>query len=157
EYPLVVDIAVTEHAALAGWRQRSAAIVFGTAAFLLCSLYLLMAVTRQVRRLSSSEASLAQTSRHLDAALNNMSQGLCMFDREQRLIVCNKQYGEIYGLTPEQTQPGTSLRGIFEARLKAGTVPDGDKAFARDRVALVSRNASFCTVDKLDDGRIVSI
>src|SRR5207302_4872473 len=31
-----------------------------------------------------------------DAALNNMSQGLCMFDAEQRLIVCNEQYIKIF-------------------------------------------------------------
>ena len=42
----------------------------------------------------------------LDAALNNMSQGLAMFDAEQRLIVCNKLYAEMYGLT----------RGAGEAR-----------------------------------------
>src|SRR5262245_52640063 len=62
EYPLVVDISVTEQAALAGWNQRAATIGIGSVALLLCSLYLLLAVTRQVRRLSDSEASLAQKS-----------------------------------------------------------------------------------------------
>src|SRR5262245_48095230 len=68
EYPLVVDISVTESAALDGWRQRTATIGIGSAALLLCSIYLLLAVTRQVRFLSNSEASLAQKSQQLDAA-----------------------------------------------------------------------------------------
>ena len=44
-----------------------------------------------------------------------MPQGLAMFDAEQRLIVCNRRYAEMYGLTPEQVKPGTTraadLRG----------------------------------------------
>ena len=38
----------------------------------------------------------------LDAAMNNMSQGLAMFDAEQRLVVCNELYAEMYGLTPSR-------------------------------------------------------
>ena len=56
----------------------------------------------------------------LDAALNNMSQGLAMFDSEQRLVVCNQLYGEMYKLSPEQMQPGTTVRQILEYRLEKG-------------------------------------
>ena len=80
EYPLFVNISVTENVALAGWLRRSAMIGLGSAALLLCSIYLLIAITRQVRFLSKSEASLLQTSQQLDAALNNMAHGISMFD-----------------------------------------------------------------------------
>ena len=46
----------------------------------------------------------------LDAALNNMVQGLAMFDAELRLVICNERYAEIYGLEPAQMTPGTHLR-----------------------------------------------
>ena len=55
EYPLFVNISVTENTALAGWLRRSAMIGLGSAALLLCSIYLLIAITRQVRFLSRSE------------------------------------------------------------------------------------------------------
>ena len=42
----------------------------------------------------------------LHTALKNMAHGLCMFDRDQRLVVCNERYGEMYDLTPEQITPG---------------------------------------------------
>src|SRR5450756_1964499 len=45
---------------------------------------------------------------HLDAALENISHGICMFDATQRLIVCNKRYADLYGLTNEETKPGTT-------------------------------------------------
>jgi PAS domain-containing protein len=52
----------------------------------------------------------------LSAVLNNMSQGICMFDSEQRVIVSNELYAKMYGLTSQQVAPGTRLRQIQEAR-----------------------------------------
>lgn len=37
----------------------------------------------------------------LDTAMNTMTQGLLMFDQDQRLIVCNSRYIEMYGLSPQ--------------------------------------------------------
>ena len=39
-------------------------------------------------------------SRLFRAALNNMTQGLCMFDGTARLTLCNERYLEMYGLMP---------------------------------------------------------
>jgi diguanylate cyclase (GGDEF)-like protein/PAS domain S-box-containing protein len=74
-------------------------------------------------RLASATASLEQTNMRFDAAIENMAHGLCMFDRDKRLLICNKRYGEMYGLTPEQTKPGTTLCAIREARVAAGSDP----------------------------------
>ncbi len=35
----------------------------------------------------------------LQTVLNNMSQGVLMFDSETRLIFCNQRYLELYGLS----------------------------------------------------------
>ena len=42
-------------------------------------------------------------------AINNMSQGLCMFDRNERLVVCNRRYMELYQLPDEVVKPGRTL------------------------------------------------
>src|SRR5215467_236293 len=157
EYPFVVDIMVTDRAALDGWRQRAATIGIGSAALLMCSIYLLFSVTRQVRQLSNSEISLTQKSQQLDAALNNMSQALTMFDGQQRLIISNRQYNELYGLTPEQTSPGTTLRGILDARVAAGQFPDDPATFVAKTVEQCNSNRPNCALYTLRDGRIVSI
>jgi diguanylate cyclase (GGDEF)-like protein len=65
EYPLFINISVTEDTALATWRQRASAIGLGSAILLACSIYFLLAATRQVRYLSKSEASLTQKSHQL--------------------------------------------------------------------------------------------
>ncbi len=157
EYPLIVDISVTEATTLAVWRQRAAAIGLGSAIFLLFSIYLLRAMTRQVRLLSNSEASLAQKSRQLDAALNNMSQGVAMFDGQQRLIISNTQLAKIYRLTPGQTKPGTPFRAILEARAAVGSVPRDVRNFVTDSLDQVSRVGLSHSLYELRDGRTVSV
>jgi signal transduction histidine kinase/DNA-binding response OmpR family regulator len=56
----------------------------------------------------------------LGIALSNMPNGLCMWDKEQRLVISNNRYREMYGLTPEQVKPGVSLRQVLETHLANG-------------------------------------
>ena len=54
-------------------------------------------------------------------ALNNMTQGLCMFDGAARLVLCNQRYVEMYHLRPEHARNGTPLRDLLVERAAAGT------------------------------------
>ena len=65
-----------------------------------------------VSRLKQQEWSLRQSNLLLDAALENMSQGLCFFDADHRLIVCNDRFVEMYGLPSGRVGPGTPLTEI---------------------------------------------
>ena len=58
---------------------------------------------------------------HLAAALDNMTQGLCMFDESARLILCNEPYLDMYGLTRTQAYPGCHLSELLEIRKANGT------------------------------------
>src|SRR5271154_2470982 len=58
--------------------------------------------------------------RLLRAALNNITQGLCMFDAAARIVLCNGRYIEMYHLHPEQTRAGTPLRELLLRRQAAG-------------------------------------
>jgi diguanylate cyclase (GGDEF)-like protein/PAS domain S-box-containing protein len=50
-----------------------------------------------------------------DAALNNMSQALCMVDAEQRTIVCNVRFLELFGLSADAIRPGVAVAEVFGA------------------------------------------
>jgi PAS domain-containing protein len=52
-------------------------------------------VQERTAALREREAELQAQNMRFDAALKNMSHGLCMFDRHERLIVCNERYGEM--------------------------------------------------------------
>ena len=110
-------------------------------------------VTEKVRAEKLNE----QQKQQLDAALGNMSQGLCMFDASKRLIVCNKRYAELYGLNNAQTKPGTSLRTILEHRIARGTAPEDHESYIKDRIKEVSLNQPYHIVNRLRDGRYVSV
>ena len=56
-------------------------------------------------------------------ALDAISQGVAIFDRDRRLILSNRRYAEIYRLTPDQIAPGMTLREIVELRTAVGTCP----------------------------------
>ena len=49
----------------------------------------------------------------LDAAVNNISQGLCMYDPKGRLVICNHPYQRIYNLPEHLLKPGTQLDDIL--------------------------------------------
>src|SRR5262249_25974703 len=63
-----------------------------------------------VTQLKEREEQLRLENIKLDAALQNMSQGLVMFDRDGNLIVCNQKYAELYRLPPELIRPGVSQK-----------------------------------------------
>jgi diguanylate cyclase (GGDEF)-like protein len=56
----------------------------------------------------------------LDAAVNNISQGLCMFDPSGRLVICNAPYARIYNLPDDLVRPGTELDHILTHLFKSG-------------------------------------
>src|SRR5262249_44554047 len=58
-----------------------------------------------------------QLNSRFDAAISNMSQGMCLYDAQQRVVFANDRFAEIYGLTREQVKPGTTPRQILEARV----------------------------------------
>ena len=95
---------------------------------------------------------LGRANMRFDAALNNMTQGLCMFDAAHRLVVANNRFGEIYGLTAEQTKPGTTAQQILEYRIANGTY---DELPAGEYLKKVFREAS--DLQTLPNGRVVSI
>ena len=116
-----------------------------------------------ITQLKQREADLLRLTRELhtrnsmfDMLLDNMTQGLCLFDADQRVVFANHQYAEIYGLTPEHIKPGTSLKEILEARVATGLYGnlDGQK-FVRDGVATFTKKVS--QVLRLADGRSIAV
>lgn len=112
-------------------------------------------VTEQQRgeRLIAEKAEeLNRINVRFEAALNNMSQGLCMFDADQKIVVSNARYGEIYHLRPDQIAPGTELLKVLECRRDQGT------NFSVPPDVYVDTNVKLASeVQELADGRFVSI
>jgi diguanylate cyclase (GGDEF)-like protein len=93
-----------------------------------------------------------------DTALNNMSQGLAMFDAEQRLVVCNDEYIAIYQWAGGFVQPGMTLQDILEDRVRSGLMSneslDGIRETAAAGTGDGKKGAFYC---QLNDGRCIAV
>ena len=58
---------------------------------------------------------------NLNSAINNMPQGLLMFDSAERVVVCNQRYIEMYGLSPDVVKPGIAFRDLVRYRKAVGS------------------------------------
>jgi signal transduction histidine kinase len=96
--------------------------------------------------------------RHFDAALNNMIQGLCMFDKDQYLIVCNRRYLDMYGFSPDVVKPGVLLRDIMKYSVSLGnyTEEEGQRALA-ERPDPNRLNKRTTIKQHLRDGRVIAV
>jgi len=93
----------------------------------------------------------------LQTVLNNMSQGVLMFDSETRLIFCNKRYIELYGLSPDVVKAGCLLRDLLQHRIDLGTFSgDADEYVAR-LSAGIAEGKTFNHIVNLPDGRAFSV
>jgi diguanylate cyclase (GGDEF)-like protein len=80
-------------------------------------------VCSDISLLKEQEARLKGTNLRLDAALDNMSQGLCLYDARNRLQVVNRRFCEIFGLPRERLQAGITFRAVLELSVAAGNHP----------------------------------
>ena len=84
-----------------------------------------VAITSDITPLKQREAELRQTNGRFDTALTNMSQGLCLYDGEERLLVVNQRFHEIYGLPSDRVVAGCRFRDVLQAMHGAGHLPPG--------------------------------
>ena len=103
-------------------------------------------------------AEVEQDRQRFHSAIDNMPIGLVMFDAEQKLIVANARYAEIYRLPPELAKPGTALKTIVENRLLTGNFPgsDGNK-YADYLKGISERGEPFKDIIQFHDGLIISM
>jgi len=91
-------------------------------------------------------------------ALDHLSQGFAVFDREQKLVVCNKPYAEMYELPPELTATGATMRAILEYRAARGIHFGSDGQAYIDHVAAIAASNQISTDEfTLWDGRVIRV
>jgi diguanylate cyclase (GGDEF)-like protein len=93
----------------------------------------------------------------LDTVINNMSQGVLMFDSEARLVFCNQRYIEMYGLSTEVVTPGRALRDLLEHRATVGAFVGSLEDYVVDLLEDVAAGKPSNGIVKSADGRVFSI
>ena len=103
-------------------------------------------------RLVRARRRVAQVS----TALDNMSQGLCMFDAGQRLVLCNRSYLKMYDLSPDVVKPGCSLRQLLHYRIKRGAFTSDPEQYIANLMAVLAQGKPTHQVVETGD-RVVAM
>ena len=125
----------------------------------------IVGIRSDITEMKCRELDLLRISRKLhaknsqfDVALNNMIQGLCMFDGEQRLITCNRRYLEIYGFSAEIVKPGILLSEIMRYSVSLGNYTSQEAARAvAERPDPTKLRKRSTIKQRLKDGRVIAV
>jgi diguanylate cyclase (GGDEF)-like protein len=123
-----------------------------------------------ISRLKSQERSLRETNLLLDAALENMSQGLCLYDAQDRLEVFNRRFLEIFKLPRQRIRPGMTFKNVLEVSVASNNHPTksvlqllaehaehrSDRAVGPHLYELGNGRAVSCLYSPTADGRWVA-
>lgn len=180
-YPLLVTASVTVSAVLAPWREMAAWLLGFTLLFEVCLGLVGMLLLRRLRgqqQLAEAEAarmaaeadlSLARERERADremavqhmrfgAALANMSQALCMFDAQDRLVVGNARLAAAFGMEADAIRPGVALDALMaRARLNSNLGPRDIALFIRGIRRLRAAGKQAMVTSELSDGRAIAV
>jgi methyl-accepting chemotaxis protein len=154
EYPLIVTFGTAEGVIFDDYERHRLIYISLTSVL---TLLVLGAIVTSVRR----QSSLERTNFWFDAALQNMTHGLCMFDAQKHLVICNDRYASLYRLPPELLKTGTSHEAIISHRVTNGILAGDNKAGAVGKklsaLGQLPTNEISTRVDELADGRLIRV
>jgi diguanylate cyclase (GGDEF)-like protein len=172
-YKLVITNSRLVSASLAPWRRQARIVGVVAVLFDLGLVGVVVLGASQLRgqaRLSVAELArraaderargehdLHQQYANFGVALDNMTQGLCMFDAADRLIVANRRLCELFGLA-EPLAAGTPLVACLRRVRRAGSLGSDDARMAKAalRVLTAARRPGQQVLE-LEDGRALSL
>ncbi|HUN94777.1 MAG TPA: EAL domain-containing protein [Bradyrhizobium sp.] len=124
--PLVAIVTENVTTALRDWTAQTEALGRGAAVAIAALIVTFLLIIRLLtREHKAAAAMLTQERNRFALAVNNMTQGLVLFDGDHRLTLCNDRYLEMYGLTRDMIVPGCGLRDLIELRKRTRS-PDID-------------------------------
>jgi PAS domain-containing protein len=110
-----------------------------------------------MRRWRFRRASGVGDSALLSIVLNNMTQGVILFDAHERILVCNNRYIEMYGVSPDVVKPGCTLLGLIENRITTGSLNIDPKKYRDEFLSAVRQGQSMNRIVETPDGRAILV
>jgi diguanylate cyclase (GGDEF)-like protein len=150
-FPLAIVASLTVDTALADWRDQTRFLIIVASLSAVVIAFMLFFFVRKLLQQHRTEK------QRLDTAINNMSQGLLLYDSSERLVVCNQRYVSMYGLSPDVVKPGLRFRDLVIHRKETGSFKGDVDAF----VTSVRRNVAVGKIThntvETADGRLIQI
>ena len=93
----------------------------------------------------------------LATALNNMTQGVVMFDAAHRFVICNDRYLEMYNLARDVVKPGATLLDIIKHRVATGSLTRDPAQYQAELVSAMAQGTVLSAIVENTDGRVISV
>ncbi|NUR10950.1 MAG: EAL domain-containing protein, partial [Bradyrhizobium sp.] len=157
-FPLVIVATNTTAAALADWRQQTGFMVTTailSAAIIALILYLIIRLINRQNR--EAQKRLEAERLRLDTALNNMTQGLILYDAAGYIVACNRRYAEMFGLSHDVIKPGCHIHEAMYHRKECGAFDGNVEAFCADVMRVVSEGTVSTLTHILPNGRAFQV
>jgi diguanylate cyclase (GGDEF)-like protein/PAS domain S-box-containing protein len=150
-YPVVLVATTTVADALANWKRGAIAMI---GAALIIGLVIGGIVALSIWQVGKK---LREQNLQRNTALNNMSQGLVMFDSAAQLTVCNYRYRQIYNFPPDFAKPGCALIDLLKYRVADGTFSGNPEKHVSALLATITQGKMAKKELETGDGRIISV
>jgi PAS domain S-box-containing protein len=102
-----------------------------------------------------ADSRLREKDAQLTTALNNMAQGLLMFDPQKRLRLCNSRYLEIYGMSPDVVKPGCTKEELLHHQKEVGNFSEDVDQYCTALYAAIADGRTFSTMENTANGRTI--
>ncbi|KJC42668.1 EAL domain-containing protein [Bradyrhizobium sp. LTSP857] len=157
-FPLVIVATNTMSAALTDWRQQTGFMVTTATLSATVIALILFLIIRQIKRQNREAQERIESERQrLDTALNNMSQGLILYDAAGYIVTCNRRYADMFGLSADVIKPGCHIIEAMHHRKERGAFNGDVEAFCADVMRVVAEGTVSTRMHELPNGRAFQV
>jgi diguanylate cyclase (GGDEF)-like protein len=150
-FPISIIATTTVAAALDDWRQQTRFLIAVAGLSVLVITAMLFLVVRKLSRQHQMER------QRLDTAINNMTQGLLMFDSSHRLVVANDRYMEMFGVSADVVKPGCTMYELLNHRKEIGSFKDDVGEYCKNLFHKMAQGKVFQTIMDTAEGRSIQV
>jgi diguanylate cyclase (GGDEF)-like protein len=93
----------------------------------------------------------------LDVAVNNMAQGLILYDASERVVICNRQFMEMLGLSSQIIKPGCTFRDVIAHRKETGSLAADLDEYRATFLRNIAGGHQPPIISTMSDGRSIQI
>jgi len=141
--PIVITASISVQAALKEWRRQTRFLVgVGALGAIVIAITLALIIRQLTRQHRASRGKLALEKERFATAVNNMSQGLLLFDAAGHLVMCNERYLDMFEGQRDVVKPGCTLRDLVQHRKDAGTFHGDVGQYCSDFMKVLARGTS---------------
>ena len=150
-FPISIIATTTVAAALADWRQQTRFLTGVAALSVLIIVVMLFLIVRKLLQHHQLEK------QRLDTAIDNMTQGLLLFNSSQRLVVCNQRYIEMFGVSTDVVKPGCTIRELLQHRKETGSFTGDVDEYCSILFHKMTQGKIFQTILDTPDGGSIQV